>query len=187
MNADSAGPGTSTSSVGPRTSTDSAEPREVDLIEIRMTEPSDADVIARIEEDRYGRDSWSANQVREEIAGIGGTRWYATAVVGGTIAGYVGLFLAPPDADIQTLTVAREYSRRGIGRLLLTKAVAAAKENACQRIFLEVRADNEAALGLYRSFGFDRIGVRRGYYADGGDAVNMRLRLSETTLQEVLR
>ena len=156
-------------------------------IQIRKTDPSDADVISRIEQDRYGPDSWSQNQVREEIAGIGGTRWYATAVADGAVAGYVGLFLAPPDADIQTLTVAREHSRRGIGRLLLTEAVAAAKEHGCQRIFLEVRADNEAALGLYRSFGFDRLGVRRAYYADGGDAVNMRLRLSETTLQEVLR
>ena len=157
------------------------------VIEIRMTEPSDADVISRIEQDRYGRDSWSPSQVREEIAGIAETRWYATAVVDGSVAGYVGLFLAPPDADVQTLTVAREYARRGIGRMLLTEAVAAAKDNACHRIFLEVRADNGAALGLYSDAGFHRIGVRRGYYADGGDAVNMRLRLSKTTLQEVVR
>lgn len=156
------------------------------VIEIRKTDPSDADEVSEIEQDRYGPDSWSPNQVREEIAGIGSTRWYATAVADGTVVGYAGLFLAPPDADVQTLTVAPEHERRGIGRLLLTEAVAAAKKHACARIFLEVRADNEAALGLYRSFGFERIGVRRSYYADGGDAANMRLRLSETTLQEVV-
>ena len=156
-------------------------------IEIRMSDPADVDEIARIEQDRYSQDSWSPNQVREEIAGIGGTRWYATAVVDGSVAGYVGLFLSPPDADVQTLTVARDHSRRGIGSMLLAEAIAAAKDSACHRIFLEVRADNEAALGLYRGFGFDRLGVRRSYYADGGDAINMRLRLAETAIQGVAR
>lgn len=158
----------------------------IQAIDIRRTEPTDADMISRIEQDRYGPDSWSPNQVREELAAIGGTRWYATAVVDGSVAGYVGLFLAPPDADVQTLTVASEHSGRGIGRLLLTEAVAAAKERGCHRMFLEVRADNKAALGLYGNFGFTRLGTRRAYYSDGEDAVNMRLTLSKTALQEVL-
>ena len=42
---------------------------------------------------------------------------------------------------------------------------------------LEVRADNEPAIALYRSFGFDRIAVRRRYYQPGDiDAHIMRLR-----------
>ena len=55
----------------------------------------------------------------------------------------------------------------------------------CGRLFLEVRADNEAALRLYQGFGFERLGVRRNYYRGGGDALNMRLRLSLTTMEEV--
>ena len=44
-------------------------------------------------------------------------------------------------------------------------------------VLLEVRADNDAAARLYALFGFDRIGVRRGYYQPGRvDAVVMRLR-----------
>ncbi len=40
--------------------------------------------------------------------------------------------------------------------------------------FLEVRADNAAARALYRATGWEEIGLRRGYYADGVDAVLMR-------------
>jgi ribosomal-protein-alanine N-acetyltransferase len=39
---------------------------------------------------------------------------------------------------------------------------------------LEVAAGNESALELYGGFGFAEISRRRGYYADGEDAVIMR-------------
>ena len=42
---------------------------------------------------------------------------------------------------------------------------------------LEVRADNAAAIRLYRRHGFERLAVRRGYYQPGDvDAWVMRLR-----------
>jgi [ribosomal protein S18]-alanine N-acetyltransferase len=47
-------------------------------------------------------------------------------------------------------------------------------------MLLEVRPTNEAALRLYQRYGFERIGVRRGYYpAHGGreDAIVMRISL----------
>ena len=42
-------------------------------------------------------------------------------------------------------------------------------------MFLEVRADNPVARSLYDSLGFDEIGIRKGYYPGGVDAVVMRL------------
>ena len=42
-------------------------------------------------------------------------------------------------------------------------------------VSLEVRTDNDAATGLYRSRGFTVVGVRRGYYRpSGADAYTMR-------------
>ena len=45
-------------------------------------------------------------------------------------------------------------------------------------VLLEVRAENTAAQSLYEKAGFERIGIRRGYYRPGGtDALVLRLRL----------
>jgi ribosomal-protein-alanine N-acetyltransferase len=44
-------------------------------------------------------------------------------------------------------------------------------------VFLEVAAKNMAARGLYEGLGFVRVGERRAYYGDGGDAVVLRLGL----------
>jgi ribosomal protein S18 acetylase RimI-like enzyme len=62
-----------------------------------------------------------------------------------------------------------------MGELLM-----AANERKAERVFLEVRADNPIAIGLYRSLGFLEIGVREGYYQpDNVDAVIMRLDMNE--------
>jgi ribosomal-protein-alanine N-acetyltransferase len=49
-----------------------------------------------------------------------------------------------------------------------------ARSRGCRAAFLEVRASNAAALGLYRGLGFIQTGIRSGYYSDGEDAVEMR-------------
>jgi ribosomal protein S18 acetylase RimI-like enzyme len=42
---------------------------------------------------------------------------------------------------------------------------------------LEVRASNHAAQSLYRKLGFEEFNVRRRYYDDGEDAIEMKLQL----------
>jgi ribosomal-protein-alanine N-acetyltransferase len=65
-----------------------------------------------------------------------------------------------------------EHQRRGIGRALL-QAILDHAEGAT--VFLEVRTDNDSAIRLYRSEGFDVIGIRRRYYRpSGADAFTMR-------------
>jgi ribosomal protein S18 acetylase RimI-like enzyme len=53
---------------------------------------------------------------------------------------------------------------RGLGRALLTEVLAVARGRGVESVFLEVRESNAAALGLYRGFGFQEVGQRRGYY-----------------------
>ncbi|MFC7765894.1 GNAT family N-acetyltransferase [Leucobacter soli] len=55
-----------------------------------------------------------------------------------------------------------------------------AARRGVHEVFLEVRADNPVARGLYASLGFDEIGVRPRYYQpDDVDAVVMRLMMEE--------
>ena len=69
----------------------------------------------------------------------------------------------------------------GIGIVRGMTLLAAAREAGCAEMFLEVRADNPRAQGLYRHRGFTEVGVRRGYYQPSGtDAIVMMKELGET-------
>jgi ribosomal-protein-alanine N-acetyltransferase len=81
--------------------------------------------------------------------------------------------------EVHLLNVAVHPERRGLGHgRALVGAVVAEAEAACTRVvYLEVRAGNVIARRLYRQLGFKDLGVRRGYYGPGQDAVVMELRL----------
>lgn len=93
------------------------------------------------------------------------------------ILAYAGL-LCPPgagDGDIQTIAVAPEARGLGLGRALMLVLLQRAEERRAERLFLEVRADNEIAKALYVSLGFEEIAVRPHYYQpEGIDAIVMR-------------
>jgi ribosomal-protein-alanine N-acetyltransferase len=82
----------------------------------------------------------------------------------GTIMGYSVAAIAAGDAHLLNLSIAAEWQRRGLGAELLAFIAKLAGDYAAERIFLEVRPSNAAALALYRRAGFSEIGVRRGYY-----------------------
>ena len=83
----------------------------------------------------------------------------------GSVLGYAGLAVSPPDeAWVQNVAVRRDAQRRGIGRLLLEALLAEAARRGARSTLLEVAADNAPAQRLYAGYGFEPIGVRRGYY-----------------------
>jgi ribosomal-protein-alanine N-acetyltransferase len=59
--------------------------------------------------------------------------------------------------------------------------IAHAVEHRSRLVLLEVRRTNRPAMRLYRSLGFTAIGVRRRYYGDGEDAIEMVLVLDPVT------
>lgn len=62
------------------------------------------------------------------------------------------------------LAVSLEVRRRGIGRTLLSHALAVGQQEAASRALLEVRASNTGAVALYEQAGFRVTGRRRAYY-----------------------
>jgi [ribosomal protein S18]-alanine N-acetyltransferase len=122
-------------------------------------------------------DPWSEGTFWSELAGVPETRHYVIAESGGELVGYGGLFATRHTADVQTLAVAAHQQGGGLGALLLTALLDEAHRRGADEVLLEVRDDNAAATRLYTRFGFERIGVRRGYYQPGRiDAIVMRLR-----------
>lgn len=90
----------------------------------------------------------------------------------GALAGYLWLGQLPFDAEIQALGVMPEYRGRGVGDALMRAARVAAEHWQSERLLLEVRAGNAAAIALYQRHGFSVDGRRKHYYpaASASDA-----------------
>jgi ribosomal-protein-alanine N-acetyltransferase len=133
------------------------------------------DEVAALERTLFPGDAWQVDQFWQELAQP--TRHYVAATVHGEVVGYAGAFLLPPDSDVQTIAVAADWQRAGIGAALLDHLAEAARACGCTHQLLEVRADNTGAIELYRRHDFDVISSRTRYYPDGCDALIMRRRL----------
>jgi ribosomal-protein-alanine N-acetyltransferase len=138
----------------------------------------DLEEVVELERELFPDDPWSPEQFWGELAHVPETRWYAVHTDDAGIDAYVGVFAIPPDADLQTIAVAPRAQGRGLGRELLDRAIAEARHRGCSQVMLEVAHDNEPAIALYASVGFESLGRRRDYYGPGLDAVIMRLRLT---------
>jgi ribosomal-protein-alanine N-acetyltransferase len=96
----------------------------------------------------------------------------------GIVVGFAVAGLVPPQAELESIAVAGEYQRRGVARSLFAALAHELPAAGVREVFLEVRASNQAAQGLYRALGFAETGRRAGYYADPmEDAVVMSVQL----------
>lgn len=78
------------------------------------------------------------------------------------------------DSEIWKVAVRETMRGKGLGGALTDALLNEAKARGAQRTFLEVRVGNQAAIGLYRSRGFETTRERKKYYADGEDALEMK-------------
>ena len=156
-------------------------------IRIRRAEPSDAAQLCRLAE-HVGREAggWLLTtemwrSVGEERRYLRAARRHADAAVfvvedGDAVIGRLSLARDPHPASRHVadlgLMVAAAYRRRGIGRALLDRAVAWARESGIRKLELHVFPWNEPAIALYESFGFEREGYRKGHYLRTGDEVD---------------
>jgi ribosomal-protein-alanine N-acetyltransferase len=135
----------------------------------------DIEPVTQLERALFVDDAWTDTMFWSELAEHD-SRHYVVADVDGSVVGYAGLCAyASGEAYVQTIGVAPDQRRGGIGTLLLTDLLADAQARGCSHVDLEVRDGNDDAIRLYERHGFHRIGVRRGYYQpSGADALVMR-------------
>lgn len=98
----------------------------------------------------------------------------------GIVVGYALFWHVADEVHLLNVAVAPPERRRGVGRALMRDLLDYARRHAVARVLLEVRASNRAAIALYESLAFERVRVRKGYYADGEDAVEMMLTTPRT-------
>lgn len=93
--------------------------------------------------------------------------YYAVAEYEGRIVGYGGLY---PNGDITNIAVLKDYRGKGLGGRIVDELIKHAINSGIDKIFLEVRVNNNSALRLYKSKGFKKIDLRKRYYENGDDA-----------------
>ncbi|MFI6783566.1 ribosomal protein S18-alanine N-acetyltransferase [Micromonospora sp. NPDC050276] len=132
------------------------------------------DEVLPIEADLFGAEKWSPAMFWSELAN--GHHYRVAVDADGSVLGYAGLAGAPPDEVwVQNIAVRRDAQRRGVGRALLEELLAEAARRDTRSTLLEVAVDNVAAQRLYATYGFEPVGVRRGYYQPSNtDALVMR-------------
>ncbi len=134
----------------------------------------DIPLLVSMEREIYPESPWSANQFKEELAGMPKTREYLVALDGLEIVGYGGVALLGDVADIHTLTIKESHRRLGIASSLLEKLESWATQRGAEALMLEMREGNQAAMSLYQKAGYQLISRRDNYYAKGIHALIMR-------------
>ena len=94
------------------------------------------------------------------------------------ITGYLLIRLAGNEAELLRIAVHPDRRLEGVGRLLLQAAITELEHKRVERCFLEVRADNEAAVALYGRFPARHVSRRASYYRDGTEALVLSLDIS---------
>ena len=134
----------------------------------------DIPLLVSMEREIYPESPWSANQFKEELAGMPKSREYLVALDEIEVVGYGGVALLGDVADIHTLTIKQSHRRLGIASSMLEKLESWAIERGAKALMLEMREGNEAAMSLYQKAGYQLISRRDNYYAKGIHALIMR-------------
>jgi ribosomal-protein-alanine N-acetyltransferase len=82
----------------------------------------------------------------------------------GDMAGYGIMSVGAGEAHVLNVCILEEYRCRGLARNMLLYLLDRARIAGMYEAFLEVRPSNTIASRLYRSLGFEQVGIRRGYY-----------------------
>lgn len=138
-------------------------------LSLRRVSQADAGLLARIHSGCFEH-GWGETEFADLLALS--TSVGLVAVSAGQEIGFILLSEVAGEAEIVTLGVMTAARRQGAGRLLLEAAMAQLRESGVNRFFLEVAADNPAAIALYDQAGFLQVGRRKSYYERSGGRVD---------------
>jgi len=132
-------------------------------VEIRRLSIGDLNEIEAIEQRAY-RTPWSRSMFASELAK--GTSICLGAFEGDRLVGYIVNSRYVDAWHVMNVAVDPEYQRRGIATRLLERLFELTADDDGRGYTLEVRVSNGPAIRLYEKHGFERQGIRRGYYTD---------------------
>jgi len=137
---------------------------------IRFMSVDDIDRIVAADRRILGQ-SLGAETIRTELAENPFAHYFVMETEDtGNLLGHAGLWIDPPLAQIINIYIIPERQREGLGSFLMHYVLDYLRSLCVNTLTLEVRPTNTAAQEFYRSFGFQKVSVRRNYYENGEDA-----------------
>jgi ribosomal-protein-alanine N-acetyltransferase len=144
----------------------------VTVHEVRPAEPEDEPAIVALEQASFGTDAWSEALLRDGLSGsIPGALYLVAETSGSDVVGYAVASLFADVAELQRIAVTATHRRTGVAGALLARVEQEAVQRHAERLLLEVREDNTAALAFYAAHGFSEVARRARYYGDGTTAI----------------
>ena len=142
--------------------------------DFREMRPEDLDAVQSVELDLYPFPWTRGNFLDSLNAGYD----LRVVVLDEHLLAYAVSMQIPDELHLLNLSVASPFHRRGLGRWIMLKLLEGAQARGLSSMLLEVRPSNTAGQRLYRSLGFNAIGLRRRYYPASNntreDAIVMR-------------
>lgn len=147
-------------------------------LRVRTAVAGDLPVVHALERPVPEAPHWAEQDYAEIVAGSGVCRCLFVAEAADELVGFaVGKSVAGI-GELESVVVRPESRRAGAGRALCEAVVGWCRAEGAGAVELEVRAASAGVLALYEQLGFERVGLRRGYYREPtDDAVLMRLKL----------
>jgi len=145
---------------------------------IREAVLADLDQLVALEQSAFKTDQFSRRTFRYLL-----TRAHAINLVyetGDQVIAYCTLLFHTGTslARVYSLAVSPEHQGKGLARQLMVAIESHAVEHGCVALRLEVRVDGAAAIKLYESLGYKKIGRVDDYYEDGEAAYRYEKRLN---------
>ena len=145
---------------------------------IRAATGRDLDAIDRIENRSFAKDRFPRRNLARVLKSPSSA--FLMAEIGGRPVGYAMVLFRKGSRVARLYSIAVDPDCRGKGAAdaLIGACCNAASARGADRLRLELRPSNKAALSLYERAGFAHLGRKSGYYDDGEDALKMERALA---------
>ncbi len=132
----------------------------MDKISVRKMSASDVDALYEIEKKCFTQ-PWCKNDF-SIIPSLDYAHFFVLEY-NDIVAAFAGIYVID-EAELMNIAVLPDFQRMRFASTLLEICIKEAKALNADKMMLEVRKSNTAAISLYRKFGFINVGTRKNYY-----------------------
>ena len=133
---------------------------------------SDLEYIFEIETKVYDKPYWNKKMLDEVLSGKTENRIWIYEL-NKIIIGFIIDLRYANEVNILNIAIGKPFQNKGHGLKMVYNYLKILPQKCT--VFLEVKKNNYKALKIYSKLNFKKLYIRKAYYNDGADAVNMSL------------